>query len=225
MTSRHLRLPLVVCVILIFFTTSGFGQGSKRKSEYDPIEEGGQDRPDKRAEWMRRGRVDANLPNAWLNLTHVYGICSSKAHVHPDEHGIDFALVNGKAMLYFANDGGIYRALDGYSGLNVGSCNTAGNNQFDNLNETIGSMTQLVSFSIHPTDQDTVLGGTQDNGSPASNAATSNPQWITVNGGDGGYNAINPANPLQWFTANTDVSIRSCNGGSSVATRIPSCRL
>jgi hypothetical protein len=157
--------------------------------------------------------VDANLPNAWLNLTHVYGTCSSKARVHPDEHGMDIAVVSGKAIMYFANDGGIYRALDGYTGLNVGSCNTAGNNQFDDLNGTLGSMTQFVSFSIHPTDQNTVLGGTQDNGSPASNAATSNPQWITVNGGDGGYSAINPTTPTQWFTANTDVTIQSCNSG------------
>ncbi len=162
--------------------------------------------------------VDANLPNAWLNLTHVYGTCSSKARVHPDEHGIDFAVVGGKAILYFANDGGIYRALDGYTGLNIGSCNTAGNNAFDNLNGTLGSMTQFVSFSIHPTDQNTVLGGTQDNGSPGSNAATSNPQWITVNGGDGGYNVINPTTPTQWFSANTDVSIQVCNSGIACNT-------
>src|SRR5882724_11106344 len=56
MTSCHLRLPLVFFVILIFSTASGFGQGSKIKSEYGPIEEGDRDRPDKRAEWMRRGR-------------------------------------------------------------------------------------------------------------------------------------------------------------------------
>jgi hypothetical protein len=157
--------------------------------------------------------VDVNLPSAWLNLTHVYGICSSKAQVHPDEHGMDFALVGGKAVLYLANDGGIYRSLDGYTGLNIGSCNTAGNNQFDNLNGTLGSMTQFVSFSIHPTDPETVLGGTQDNGSPATAAATSNSQWTTVNGGDGGYNAINPTTPTQWFSANTDVSIQACNSG------------
>ena len=162
--------------------------------------------------------VDTNLPNAWLNLTHVYGTCSSKAHVHPDQHGLDIALVSGKAIIYFANDGGIYRALDGYTGLNIGSCNTAGNNRFDDLNGTIGSMTQFVSFSIHPTDQNTVFGGTQDNGTPGSNAATSNPQWITVNGGDGGYNAINPTTPTQWFSANTDVSIQSCNSGISCNT-------
>src|SRR5205085_9558540 len=41
--------------------------------------------------------IDSNLPNAWLNLTHVYGTCSSKAMVHPDEHGLAFAVTGGKA--------------------------------------------------------------------------------------------------------------------------------
>src|SRR5882724_7400870 len=56
MTSRRLRLPLALFIASIFFTASAFGQGSKMRSEYDPIEEADQDRPDKRAEWMRRGR-------------------------------------------------------------------------------------------------------------------------------------------------------------------------
>ena len=40
-----------------------------------------------------------------------------------------------------------------------------------------------------------MLGGTQGNGSPATSTATANPQWTTVNGGDGGYSAINPWTP------------------------------
>jgi hypothetical protein len=56
MTSRRLRLPLALFIASIFFTASAFGQGSKMRSEYDPIEEADQDRPDRRAEWMRRGR-------------------------------------------------------------------------------------------------------------------------------------------------------------------------
>ncbi len=155
--------------------------------------------------------LDSNLsPNSWLNLTHVYGFCSDIAKVHPDQHGMDFIIAGGKAVMYFANDGGIYRALDGYTGLNVGSCNTAGSNQFDNLNATIGSMTQFVSFSIHAADQKTILGGTQDNGSPATTNATASPEFFTANGGDGGYNAIDAANNL-WYTANTDVSVQVCN--------------
>ncbi|MBZ5655359.1 MAG: hypothetical protein LAO56_08760 [Acidobacteriia bacterium] len=161
--------------------------------------------------------VDLNLPNSWLNLTHVYGSCSNKAMVHPDQHGIDFMVVGGKDIMYFGNDGGVYRALDGFTGLSTGSCNTAGNNAFDNLNGTLGSMTQLVSFSVHPTDQNTVLGGTQDNGSPASTNATGSSQFFTANGGDGGYNAIDAANNL-WYTADTDVSVQVCSTPPSCTT-------
>jgi hypothetical protein len=161
--------------------------------------------------------VDLNLPNSWLNLTHVYGSCSSKAMVHPDQHGIDFMVAGGKDIMYFGNDGGVYRAVDGFMGLNVGSCNTPGTNAFDNLNGTLGSMTQFVSFSVHATDQNTVLGGTQDNGSPASTNATGSSQFVTANGGDGGYNIIDATNNL-WYTANTDVSVQVCNTPPSCTT-------
>ncbi len=144
----------------------------------------------------------------WLNLTHVYG-CPAIASVHPDEHGLDFKVVGGNAIMYFANDGGVYRALNGFAGLHTGTCGQT--NSFDNLNGTIGSMTQFVSFSVHPTLQDTVLGGTQDNGSPASTTATTSSQFFTANGGDGGYNEINPTTPTQWFASNTDVSMQACN--------------
>ena len=143
----------------------------------------------------------------------MYG-CSplgALAHVHPDQHDLDFMVVSGKSILYFANDGGVYRALDGYTGLNTGSC--SGSNHFDSLNQTLGSMTQFVSFSQHPTDANTILGGTQDNGSPATSASQTCSGWQSVNGGDGGYNEINPNSSNEWFTANTDVSIQRCTLG------------
>lgn len=156
--------------------------------------------------------------STWLNLTHVYGcdgstgIVGALAHVHPDQHGVDFLIdPSGHDLMYFANDGGIYRALDGFTGLTTGSC--TGTNSFDSLNTTLGSMTQFVSFSTHPTDADTMVGGTQDNGSPASASATTSGSFLNVNGGDGGYNAINPNNPTEWYTANTDVSIQRCSSG------------
>ena len=152
--------------------------------------------------------------NKFLNLTHVYGCppnFGSIAQVHPDQHGVDFMVVNSQAIMYFANDGGIYRALDGYTGLTTGTC--GGSNLFDSLNRTLGSMTQFVSFSQHPTDPNTILGGTQDNGSPATASAQSNTSWLNVNNGDGGYNEINPNNPTEWFTANINVSIQKCSSG------------
>jgi len=149
----------------------------------------------------------------FINLTHVYGCTplGSLAHVHPDQHGISFLrLSSSQVLMYFANDGGIYRALNGYA-LNSGACGTAPN-PFQDLNATMGSMSQFVDFSNAPGDAATLLGGTQDNGSPATDANYGS-SWISVNAGDGGFNVIDPANPQTWFTTNTDVSVQRCNDG------------
>jgi hypothetical protein len=159
----------------------------------------------------------------WINLTHVYG-CSplgKTAHVHPDQHGIAFMVVGDTAPGYFAHDGGISRTLDGYSGLNVGLC--SGTNQFDSLSQpptagnthTLGSMTEFVSISVHPTDPDILLGGTQGNGSPKTSSATEDSTWQNALGGDGGFTAINLTNPNEWFAANPYVTILKCELGTA----------
>jgi hypothetical protein len=78
-------------------------------------------------------------------------------------------------------------------------------------------MTQFVSFSQHATDPNTLLGGTQDNGSPATAAALTSASWGNVLGGDGGYNAIDP-NTDNWFASNPDtgggtLNIQECSSG------------
>ena len=156
------------------------------------------------------------LQPSWLNLTHAYGCppnFGSIAHVHPAQHDVDFSVANGKSTLYFANDGGIYRALDGYSGLTTGSCGLS--NQFDSLNQTLGSMTQFTSFAQAPSDLNTLIGGAQGNGSPATATAQSSSTWMNINSGDGGFTEINPANPNEWFTAGADVSIQRCQLGAN----------
>src|SRR5690348_2497654 len=148
----------------------------------------------------------------FINLTHVYGCTpiGSLAHVHPDQHGMAFLQLSpSQVVMYFANDGGIYRALNGYA-LKSGTCG-ATHNAFQNLNGSMGSMAQFVDFSNSPTDAATLLGGTQDNGSPATDA-TYGSKWVSVNAGDGGYNAIDPASG-NWFTSNTDVSVQRCGAG------------
>jgi len=162
----------------------------------------------------------------FMNLTHVYGCdpIGAPAHVHPDQHALASVIPgtgtdSGNALMYFANDGGIYRALNGFLGLNTGSC--SGTNQFDDLNQNLGSMTQFVSFSQHPTDSETLLGGAQDNGSPATNQATPmNLGWLNVLGGDGGYNAIDPNPPYRFYSSNPDVppgglGVQVCSNGAN----------
>src|SRR5450432_838287 len=83
-------------------------------------------------------------PNFFMNLSHVYG-CSAIAKFHPDQHALDSMVVSGNDVLYFANDGGVYRAINGFTGLHTGVCGNT--NQFDSLNGTLGSMTEFVSMS------------------------------------------------------------------------------
>ncbi|MGB6776632.1 MAG: hypothetical protein WBE45_19845 [Terriglobales bacterium] len=151
----------------------------------------------------------------WINLTHVYGCnpgpLGAPAHVHPDQHGIAFMVASGKSPGYFAHDGGISRTLDGYAGLDTGSC--SGTNQFDSLSQTLGSMTEFVSVSLNPTNAAILLGGTQGNGSPKTSSATENSTWQNALSGDGGFNVINPVNPSEWFAANPYVTILKCESG------------
>ncbi|MGA8154503.1 MAG: hypothetical protein WB952_26395 [Terriglobales bacterium] len=156
-------------------------------------------------------------PNTFLNLTHAYG-CSAIAKVHPAQHAASFLLVNSNQQeaMYFANDGGIYRVLDGYSGLTTGTCGS--NNQFDSLNQTLGSLTQLVSFSQGSSDANTILTGAQGNGSPATQSALATVSWLNVNAGDGGNTQINPNNENEWFVSNppdlsSGVNIFRCASG------------
>lgn len=161
----------------------------------------------------------------FINLTHVYGCdpIGAPAHVHPDQHALAYMIPSsgtdsGNALLYFANDGGVYRALDGFLGLRSGSCSDV--NQFDDLNQNLGSMTQFVSLSQHPIDPNTLLGGTQDNGSPATDTATTSLSWGNVLGGDGGYNPIDPISPSNWYASNPDIppgglGIQLCTNGVS----------
>ncbi len=152
----------------------------------------------------------------WINLTHVYG-CSplaAPAHVHPNQHGIAFTAVSASDTSpgYFAHDGGISRTLDGYSGLSTGSC--SGANQFDSLSQTLGSMTELVSVSTHPTNADILLSGARNNGAPKTSTATTSSAFQNAWGGDGGFTAINPTNPSEWFAANPYVNILKCEVGT-----------
>jgi hypothetical protein len=168
--------------------------------------------------------------STWLNLTHVYDTTcgSSYQTMHPDEHAISWNVGGGSAgaVMFFGNDGGIYRSLNSFNLTNT-TCTTGSGNTWDDLNDTIGSLTQFIAVTNHPTDSTVIMGGTQDNGSPAmstSDGQTSGMQWFEAWGGDGGYSAIDPAATATtglWYATNTGVSIASCNFGGQCITAQP----
>jgi hypothetical protein len=90
---------------------------------------------------------------------------------------------------------------------------------------TLGSMTQFVSFAQASGDDNTILGGTQGNGSAGTQSAqATSPRWLNVNFGDGGYTQISPDNELLWFVSNppdsiSGVNIFSCASGIDCQTQ------
>jgi hypothetical protein len=157
---------------------------------------------------------------AFMNLTHVYGCdpIAALAHVHPDQHALAYTIprrASGTDLMYFANDGGIYRALDGFGGTH---------HRFMLRHKSVrrpqsefGIDDPVRELLQHATNPNTLLGGTQDNGSPATATATTSSSWGNVLGGDGGYNAIDP-NTGNWFASNPDtgsgtLNIQECSSG------------
>jgi hypothetical protein len=147
---------------------------------------------------------------AWTNLTHVYGCgnpIAAPSHVHPDQHEMA-VLAGNPRIMYFANDGGIYSTSNGAAV--DGTCNPVNAASWQNLNFNLGPMTEFVWLSQDGAGAGTLLGGTQDNGSPALTSAG----WTTVNSGDGGFNEINPADSSLWYSSNFYVSIQRCAFGA-----------
>ena len=102
--------------------------------------------------------------NGFVNLTHAYG-CSpvgSYSHMHPEQHGIAYSQANA-ATIYFANDGGVYRSTSNFGTTISGQCGTT-SYPVDNLNGTLGSMAQLISFAGDASDPSTLLGSTTGSG-------------------------------------------------------------
>ncbi|MHB8626905.1 MAG: WD40/YVTN/BNR-like repeat-containing protein [Aggregatilineales bacterium] len=136
---------------------------------------------------------------SWTNLTKVYTYFSG---VHPDQHNLAFIQPasgsTGPTPFYIANDGGIYSSLDG-------------GNTWANLNSNQATLevydaTGGANFANQPL----AWAGMQDNG---SSKYTSNPVWANLNGGDGGFTAIDPTNQKTVYNEYTGVSMNKATDG------------
>ena len=82
------------------------------------------------------------------------------------------------------------------------------------------AVTQFYHGLPYPNGQ-TYFGGTQDNGTNRGTDATGPNAWARINGGDGGYVAVNPSSTNTIFFETTGLSLRrSTNGGVSSASVI-----
>lgn len=143
-------------------------------------------------------------------------------YVHADQHNLVFhPQYNGTTnrTLFATGDGGVFRTLDAQAPVvpadftNV--CVTFANYQLEwqNLNNNYG-VTQFYHGQPFPGGT-TYFGGTQDNGTVLGTDATGN-EWFEINGGDGGYVAVNPNDPSILYSENTGISIqKSTDGGQN----------
>jgi photosystem II stability/assembly factor-like uncharacterized protein len=109
--------------------------------------------------------------------------------IHVDQHAMDFGIQGATVKLYLGNDGGVW-------GVDV-SNPTSPTLPWVNLNATL----QLAQFypgnSIHPSDEQIGMGGTQDNDTLKFAGAL---PWDTVGPGcDGGYTVIDRTVPSTWY--------------------------
>lgn len=120
---------------------------------------------------------------SWQPIGLVY---TDSALTHTDQHGIAFNPKNNSEIL-IGNDGGVYHMTfnpdDDYIRIAT-------------LNSRLG-VTQFYGLDIHPSQDNYLLGGTQDNATPRSNNSINN--WDNVNSGDGGHSFINPLNPANQY--------------------------
>jgi hypothetical protein len=116
--------------------------------------------------------------------------------IHVDQHTLVFDTANPN-VLYVGNDGGVYRTLNAtLQQLPV----------WETLNTTL-SITQFYpGISLHPTDPNAAMGGTQDNGTLGYSGSA---DWLKLFGADGGYTAIDFDSPdtvymeTQWSISST----------------------
>ncbi len=150
----------------------------------------------------------------WWNDTDTW-------YVHADQHAIVFhPNYDGSSneTMYVGNDGGIFRTNAAASGTTQDPCNvfsSLADFGWTSLNNGY-NITQFYHGDTYPTGT-TYFGGTQDNGTNLGTTASTS--WTEINGGDGGYVAVDPSNTSILFAETTNLSIRkSTDGGVNFAT-------
>lgn len=119
--------------------------------------------------------------NAWTDIGVTY---TGSAETHNDQHC--YAPIPSNPTVGFQGcDGGIFRTT-------LVTVGTPANAVFTPLNRYLYT-TQFYAMTVHPTNTSWVMGGTQDNASPASRGDLAN--WANPGAGDGSFCDIQDNNP------------------------------
>jgi len=147
---------------------------------------------------------------AWRNTTNVDN-CAA-AQVAPSQQAFD-AVFGATGLMYFGNDGGLWRTTDAVNQQQP-TCSSDDAAHFQNLNNGIGSLAEVGSFSQHPQNQNVLMTAMGAFGTAAPQIGSN--AWAQILDGEGDLNAIDPANPQNWYaTSASPVDINLCTQGTA----------
>lgn len=147
--------------------------------------------------------------NSGVSLTKISQWFSAPSSAHADHHlAVAHPGFNGTTnkTVFFANDGGVYRASDLYTVALTSGWQELNNNY--GVTQFYGGAGSAASGRF--------VGGTQDNGTLRYTTAGGSEGWTTMFGGDGGWCASDPGDANYFYGEYVFLQIhRSTNGGNS----------
>lgn len=157
-------------------------------------------------------RCDLGQGCAWRNTTHAQSFDCNSSHVAPAQYAID-ATFASSGLLYFGNDGGVWRTTDAVNQTQP-QCSSDDANHFQNLNPAFtGSVARVDDIAADPTNPQTTMLSLGPLGTATQLGTNS---WQQVLNGEGDFAAIDPSNPQNWYaTSEFGIGINRCTQGSS----------
>jgi hypothetical protein len=154
-------------------------------------------------------RCSLALGCPWRNTTNST-TCMS-AGVGEYQHALAWSAAN-PLEVFIGNDSGLWRSLD-QIGETGSVCNATDASHFQNLNGSLGSLAEVVSFAQSSATPDSLLAGLGVNGTAGVKGTSAPPaDWPEILGGEGGPVAIDPTNNGNWYVNNqSGVSIFRCS--------------
>lgn len=158
-------------------------------------------------------RCDLGQGCAWRNTTHAQSFDCNSARVAPAQYAVD-ATFGANGLLYFGNDGGIWRTTDAVNQTQP-QCSSDDASHFQNLNPGFtGSIAEVEDLAPDVTNPQIMMASLGPLGTAAPLAGSA--AWQQVLNGEGDFAAIDPSNPQNWYaTSEFGIGINLCTQGSS----------
>ncbi len=157
-------------------------------------------------------RCSVSAGCVWRNTTNV-NTCAA-AQVAPSQHAVEASFASTLGLLFFGNDGGLWRTTDTLAQQPT-ACTADDAAHFQNLNSGLGSLSEVTDFAADPADPAIMMASFGAFGTAAP-VLPGQPLWQQILGGEGSHVAIDPAHPLNWFSAtSTGVSLHACTFGQA----------